>query len=72
VVGKEEVMDPLERWEAERVLEEALARGMRRLARKVRKEKRMRPYRELAAVLREQLDDPGLCQTDGNAGRAAE
>ena len=45
-------MDPLGRWEAERMFEEALARGMRRLARKERQEKRMRPYRELAAMIR--------------------
>jgi nitrate reductase assembly molybdenum cofactor insertion protein NarJ len=72
VVGQEEMMDALEHWEAERMLEEALARGMRRLRRKERQEKRKRPYRELAAVLRKYLDDePGLDEAGEGPGRAA-
>ena len=62
-------MDPLERWEAERMLEEALTRGLRRRARKQREEERKRPYRELAAELRQRAAELGMSLDNVESGQ---
>ena len=60
MVGGEEVMDPLERWQARLeadLAEQRFQRALRRARRRVLREERLRPYREIAAALRQLLDE---------------
>ena len=59
---RESVMVSFEEWQARLALDDAIDRAFRRLARQARRRERGRPYRELAAAIRqmaEEMNGPG-------------
>ena len=67
---REVVVMSFEEWQARLAMDDAIDRAFRRLARQARRRERGRPYRELAAAIRqmaEEMHGPGQGDDPGSA-----
>ena len=66
---REVVVMSFEEWQARLAMDDAIDRAFRRLARQARRRERGRPYRELAAAIRqmaEEMNGPGWGDEPGS------